>query len=224
MDMFFLWLWDFVSNFQSKVRRITAQILLIREADFQSSSFPLAYETTAAATRLILSGVFDRRPNLKILLAHSGAALPLLSSRLASCVAHDPKVQSRLQNDPRFYLGKFYYDAVAYGPEELEFVSKVIGRSQRFKRGGIGASGTPAIGSEELKKEIDFATSRFVFGTDHPFFPPVGKEVEESSREQQPWRSVSESLTGINSCASWAKEERAKVMSKNALEIFGLEQ
>jgi aminocarboxymuconate-semialdehyde decarboxylase len=71
------------------------------------------FETTIATTRLILAGVFDRHPTLKLLLAHSGGALPQLSSRLASCVKHDPVVASRLQHDPRWYLGKLYFDAVA---------------------------------------------------------------------------------------------------------------
>ncbi|KAH9998264.1 hypothetical protein BJV77DRAFT_1058720 [Russula vinacea] len=43
-----------------------------------------------AITRLILAGVLDRHPNLRLLLAHSGGALPQLSSRLASCIEHDP--------------------------------------------------------------------------------------------------------------------------------------
>lgn len=89
-----------------------------------------------AASRLILAGVFDRYPSLQIILAHSGGALPILSSRLASCIAHNPLVANRLQNDARYYLGKFYYDAVCYGSEELEYVAKIIGRSHRYERNG----------------------------------------------------------------------------------------
>ncbi|EGO02164.1 hypothetical protein SERLA73DRAFT_13283, partial [Serpula lacrymans var. lacrymans S7.3] len=48
------------------------------------------FETTIAITRLILAGTLDRHPSLRILLAHSGGALPQLSSRLASCIDHDP--------------------------------------------------------------------------------------------------------------------------------------
>ncbi|KZT72552.1 amidohydrolase 2 [Daedalea quercina L-15889] len=108
------------------------------------------FETTIAITRLVLSGVLDRYPNLRILLAHSGGALPQLSSRLASCIDHDPIVASRLQHDARYYLGKLYFDAVAYGSEELGFVSDQ-------KR----------LGSK-----------RMFFGTDHPFFPPL-KETDK---------------------------------------------
>ena len=40
--------------------------------------------------------MLDRHPTLRLLLAHSGGALPQLSSRLASCIDHDPAVASRL--------------------------------------------------------------------------------------------------------------------------------
>lgn len=58
--------------------------------------FPL--ETTIAVTRMLLSGVFDRFPQLKVLLAHSGGTLPFLAGRIESCVAHDAhmKRQNRL--------------------------------------------------------------------------------------------------------------------------------
>jgi aminocarboxymuconate-semialdehyde decarboxylase len=73
-----------------------------------ATGFP--FETTLAVTRLILSGTYDRHPGLKILLAHSGGALGQLSSRLASCVEHDPIVQDRLKHDPRYYLSKIWFD------------------------------------------------------------------------------------------------------------------
>ncbi|TFK33180.1 hypothetical protein BDQ12DRAFT_700878 [Crucibulum laeve] len=48
------------------------------------------FETTIAATHVILSGVFDRFPTLCILLAHTGGALPALPLHLASCINHGP--------------------------------------------------------------------------------------------------------------------------------------
>lgn len=56
------------------------------------------FETTTAVARMILCGVLDRHPSLKILLAHSGGALPMLGSRLASCIKHDPVVAARLKH------------------------------------------------------------------------------------------------------------------------------
>jgi len=159
-----------------------------------------------AATRLILSGVFDRYPNLRILLAHSGGALPQLSSRLASCIDHDPVVATRLKHDARFYLGKLYFDAVAYGPEELGFVSEVISRSSRFDPSSSMAKDAAA--------DRKVGSKRMMFGTDHPFFPPLSAT--------QKWKSVVENLEAIDAVPGWDQEEKDGVRGGNALELFGL--
>ena len=54
---------------------------------FLALGFP--FETTVAVSRLIVSGTLDKIPDLKLLVAHAGAALPGLIGRLDSCVAHD---------------------------------------------------------------------------------------------------------------------------------------
>ncbi|KAI0031660.1 hypothetical protein K488DRAFT_51627 [Vararia minispora EC-137] len=144
------------------------------------------FETTTAITRLILAGILDRHPRLRILLAHAGGVLPQLSSRLASCIVHDPRVASRLQHDARWYLDRLYFDAVAYGSAELSFVSGAAREGSR----------------------------RMLFGTDHPFFPPLGAEEK--------WRSVVENLEAIEGVGAWRDEERDGVRGGNALRLFGL--
>lgn len=162
------------------------------------------FETTIATTRLILAGVFDRYPNLCLLLAHSGGALPQLSSRLASCIDHDPVVASRLKHDARHYLGKLYFDAVAYGPEELGFVSDVISRSARY------ANSTPTFASADRQ----LGSTRMLFGTDHPFFPPL------SATEK--WKSVIENLDAIEHVQGWDETAKEGVRGGNALKLFDL--
>ncbi|CCA68180.1 related to 2-amino-3-carboxylmuconate-6-semialdehyde decarboxylase [Serendipita indica DSM 11827] len=162
--------------------------------------FPV--ETTTAITRLILAGVYDRHPDLKILLAHSGGALPQLSSRIASCISHDPLVSSRLKHDARYYVSRLYYDAVNYGPEEMGFVADVIGR-------GTAYSSIPGAREDRL-----VGYKRMLFGTDHPFFPPLGKEAK--------WASVLENLQAIDEVQRWEKEHKNAVRGGNAIELFGL--
>lgn len=169
------------------------------------------FETTTAATRLILSGVFDRHPDLRILLAHSGGVLPQLSSRLASCIDHDPVVASRLAHDARFYLGKLYFDAVAYGSEELGFVSDVIGRAQHFTGQVASAAASKDVGLQKKRTE---GSRRMLFGTDHPFFPPLS--------ETEKWKSVVENLEAIDGVDGWGQEEKDGVRGENALTLFGL--
>jgi predicted TIM-barrel fold metal-dependent hydrolase len=161
------------------------------------------FETTIAVTRLILSGVLDRFPELRLLLAHSGGALPQLSSRLASCIQHDPIVANRLKHDARYYLGQLYFDAVAYGSEELTFVSRTISRSSTFKNGG--GTVVPVTGS-----------TRLLFGTDHPFFPPL-----EAS---QKWPSLESNLAAIRGMAGGDSKpvHQANILGLNALRLFDL--
>jgi predicted TIM-barrel fold metal-dependent hydrolase len=54
---------------------------------FLALGFP--FETTVCVSRLIVTGVLDKLPKLKLLVAHAGAALPALIGRLDSCVEHD---------------------------------------------------------------------------------------------------------------------------------------
>lgn len=157
-------------------------------------------------TRLILSGVLDRFPNLKLLLAHSGGTLAQLSSRLASCIDHDPEVASRLKHDARYYLGRLYFDAVSYGSEELGFVSDVIARSKRYEGRDPGV----------LETLRELGTERLFFGTDHPFFPPL--------KNTDKWQSVTDNLQAIDGVQGWSQAAKDAVRGGNALALFNLDQ
>lgn len=150
--------------------------------------------------------MLDRFPSLRLLLAHSGGALPALSSRLASCIDHDPIVASRLKHDARYYLGKLYLDAVAYGPEELGFASDVIARADRYNP---QSSSTPV-------PNRSIGSKRMLFGTDHPFFPPL------TSSEK--WKSVVENLEAIDRVQGWSQEDKDGVCGANAVALFNLIQ
>ncbi|KAB8360579.1 hypothetical protein FH972_024319 [Carpinus fangiana] len=85
--------------------------------------FPL--ETTIAVTRMILSGVFDRFPELQVLLAHSGGTLPFLAGRIESCIAHDAHLKKLGKIEGRRTVWKvlktnIYLDAVIYGEVGLK--------------------------------------------------------------------------------------------------------
>lgn len=167
--------------------------------------------TLKAITRLILAGVLDRFPSLKLLLAHSGGALPILSSRLSSCVDHDPVVASRLKHDARYYIGKLYLDAVSYGPEEMGFASEAIARSSRYETGS-----QETVGQTSFAVKRSLGSKRMVFGTDHPFFPPL------SSTEQ--WKSVVENLQAIQEVQGWSEADKDGVRGDNAVRLFNVDQ
>jgi len=82
---------------------------------------------------------------------------------------------------------------------ELEYVDRVTSR-------------------KELRAPADSypGTDRILFGTDHPFFPPLAGEGAR-------WKSVDENLDAIAGVAGWEDQERHKVMGRNAVDLFGLE-
>lgn len=114
----------------------------------------------------------------------------------------------RLQHDARYYLGLFYFDAVAYGPEELGFVSEVVSRSKRF------ATGFSATKEESGATDRKIGCKRMFFGTDHPFFPPL--------KGQEKWKSVVENLEAIDTVVGWDQAEKDLVRGGNALSVFSL--
>jgi aminocarboxymuconate-semialdehyde decarboxylase len=151
--------------------------------------FPL--ETTIAVTRMLLSGVFDRYPNLSVLLAHSGGTLPFLAGRIESCIQHD----GHLHSQPGFAARRnvwdvlktnIYLDAVVYGEAGL--------------KAAVQASGA----------------DRLMFGTDHPFFPPL----EEGGKE---WLSVRTNEKAIKGTFEGSDETVRAVMGGNAVRVLKLE-
>lgn len=151
--------------------------------------FPL--ETTIAITRMILSGAFERVPELQVILAHSGGTLPFLAGRIESCIEHD----AHLKAEGKLVAGRktvweilktnIYLDAVVYGEVGL--------------RAAIQASGE----------------DRIMFGTDHPFFPPL-------EGEDQKWASVETNYEGIRGALGSDTEGAKAALGGNAVTVLNL--
>jgi predicted TIM-barrel fold metal-dependent hydrolase len=82
------------------------------------SIFGWPYETSAAMTRLVFSGVLEKYPNLKIVTHHCGGMIPYFADRLvefmdqAEMRGHERR---RLTKSPIEYFKKFYADTALYG-------------------------------------------------------------------------------------------------------------
>lgn len=70
-------------------------------------TWAFAVETGTHALRLITSGLFDRLPELQIILGHLGEFLPFAISRLEQRIAHNPNV--RLDRSPRRVLRENFH-------------------------------------------------------------------------------------------------------------------
>ena len=78
------------------------------------------YESTVAMTRLVFSGVFDRFPDLKIVIHHCGAMVPFFSDRIDGCydyaeVFFKTKYTRRLRKPLMDYFRMFYGDTAIHG-------------------------------------------------------------------------------------------------------------
>jgi predicted TIM-barrel fold metal-dependent hydrolase len=153
--------------------------------------FPM--ETTIAVARMYLAGVFDAVPGLRMILAHSGGTLPFLAGRIESCVLHDGqlvrdgKVTAERRTVWDVLREQIYLDAVIYSD--------------------VG-----------LKAAVDAAGSadRVMFGTDHPFFPPL------TSDEEGKWESVTLNAEAVDKAVGQGTEAAKGIMGGNAYKVLKL--
>ena len=71
-------------------------------------------ETTIAAAHLVMAGVLERHPSLKIVLAHAGGALWAVRGRLRRAHAQVPAARARLRESPDASLARLYHDTVTH--------------------------------------------------------------------------------------------------------------
>ena len=97
-------------------------------ADFglvPAAGFP--FDTTLAFARIFLDGFLDRYPDLKLIAAHGGGALPYLVGRLDRCHECLPPASMKTQTRPSEYMQRIYYDAVVYSEAALKLCVDVAG-------------------------------------------------------------------------------------------------
>jgi aminocarboxymuconate-semialdehyde decarboxylase len=71
-------------------------------------------ETTIAAAHMVMAGLLERHPGLRVVLAHGGGALPALRGRLRHAHSSQPHARARLQGSPEESLRRFFYDTVTH--------------------------------------------------------------------------------------------------------------
>ena len=91
------------------------------------ASVGFMFDTSLAVARMIFDGFFDRYPDVKIVAAHGGGALPYLAGRLDICFENMPACREKISQKPSSYLKRIYYDSVVFQQESLELALKVGG-------------------------------------------------------------------------------------------------
>ena len=98
---------------------------------------PLA--STVAVSRMILGGVFERFPDLQMLVVHGGGYLPFYFARTDHGYRVRPETRRHIPRLPSEYLHRLYFDTTVFRPEEVEYL--------------VG----------------EFGPDRVLMGTDYPF-------------------------------------------------------
>ena len=76
-------------------------------------------ETAAAAATLVLGGVLDRHPRLRLVLAHGGGAFLSMLPRLDQVTANLPGAGDSGGRLPSDYVRRFWYDSLVYDAQSL---------------------------------------------------------------------------------------------------------
>ena len=85
------------------------------------------FDTTLAAAKLVFSGVVERFPGIRWVLAHLGGAIPFLAERLDRGYEAFEECREEIHRLPSEYLKEFYYDTVNFDPAALQLAIDFAG-------------------------------------------------------------------------------------------------
>lgn len=86
-------------------------------------------ETALAAGSIIMSGMLDKYPNLKICFAHGGGALPYLLPRMDKGWNVWPQIR-KTEKPPSHYVKQLYFDSLVYDERNLQLMIERFGIDQ----------------------------------------------------------------------------------------------
>lgn len=101
------------------------------------------FDTTTATMRLILDGIYDRHPELKLILGHVGSVIPYIIGRLDYESSRIPGGLGALEVMPSEHIRRLYVDSVSAWPPAIRMVIDFLG------------------------------ADRVLYATDHPFWDPA---------------------------------------------------
>jgi aminocarboxymuconate-semialdehyde decarboxylase len=110
------------------------------------------YRTTMMIERMILKGMFEKYPNLRLCLSHGGGLLAFNIWRLDHSYGLRPELKKSVPQKPSDYLKRLYFDTIVHSVAALQYLIRVVG------------------------------ADRVVIGTDYPMgmgdFHPVSKIIQ----------------------------------------------
>ena len=103
-------------------------------------------EQSRAACCLILGGVLERLPALKVCLAHGGGSFPYTIGRIEHGFRMRPDlVATDNAKSPRSYFDRLYFDSCVHDPQALRYLIDVVG----YERVMLGTDYPFPLGEQE---------------------------------------------------------------------------
>ena len=85
------------------------------------------YQTTLMVERMILKGIFEKYPNLRLCLAHGGGFLPYNIWRLDHAYAQRSDFRKNIPKRPSEYLKQIYFDSIVHSVVALQYLVQAVG-------------------------------------------------------------------------------------------------
>jgi aminocarboxymuconate-semialdehyde decarboxylase len=83
--------------------------------------------STLATTRMILGGVFERHPRLRMLVVHGGGYLSFYPGRTDHAFRHRPEMRGHIDRLPSEYLANLYFDTTVFESGMIEHLVRRFG-------------------------------------------------------------------------------------------------
>jgi aminocarboxymuconate-semialdehyde decarboxylase len=87
-------------------------------------------ETAVTGAQMVMAGVMERHPRLRVLLAHGGGALMAVRGRLRHAHGFQPQARSRLRESPDDSIRRFFFDTLTHDEALLRALIDYVGPDQ----------------------------------------------------------------------------------------------
>ncbi|KAF2094368.1 hypothetical protein NA57DRAFT_80182 [Rhizodiscina lignyota] len=149
----------------------------------------VAFDTTRVATDMLYRRLLLRFPNIKIILAHCGGALPALSGRLAllGTEAWVPNPENVNRTEMEEQLKRFYVDTAATAATGLQPAVKMVGSERIIYGADCGVPCSTVHTMEENRASVRNVSkemgldAEFVGRNAWDLFPAAARRVEKQT-------------------------------------------
>ena len=160
------------------------------DATFARGLVPLlgfVFDTSTSVARMVLAGVFERLPRLRMILAHLGGTLPYLFQRLDNGYRAYPEARDAIPHPPSHYLRRLFYDTVSFSIPSLRCALGAVGPERIV----MGTDYPHVIGDTRAAVEsvralglADAAVTGILGGNAAALFPRLAASIEKISPDR----------------------------------------